>query len=133
MHIHVHIHHHDHASQDVVVESLNDIKQKQKIIMGQLDDLKNESAALKEQVTALQASVDTEQAQIAALLATNAGVVNGLNAQIAALEAQLANSVDPTALQSVIDEMKATREGIAITKADIEGTVADTPGETATS
>ena len=95
--------------------------------MGQLDDLKAESAALKEQVTALQTSVDNEQAQIQALLDTNASVVTGLNEQIAALEAQVANAVDPTALQSVIDDLKTTRESIATTKADSEGTVADTP------
>lgn len=95
--------------------------------MGQLDDLIAESAGLKEQVTTLQASVDAEQAQIKALLDTNAAVVTGLNNQIAALEAQLASAVDPTALQVVIDELKATRESIATTKADIEATVPDAP------
>lgn len=117
--VNVHIHHHG------VDANTNTLKLDK--IMGQLDDLIAESAGLKEQVTTLQASVDAEQAQIKALLDTNAAVVTGLNNQIAALEAQLASAVDPTALQVVIDELKATRESIATTKSDIEATVPDAP------
>jgi hypothetical protein len=75
------------------------------------------------QVIDLQAAVDLEQSQIAELLATNATVVTGLNEQIATLTAQLANAVDPAALQVVIDELITTRESIALTKSDLEATV----------
>lgn len=71
---------------------------------------------LNDKVTELQASVDAEQAQIAALLATNAQVIVDLNAQITALQEQLAGAVTPEAIQGVIDGLNAI-------KADVEGTV----------
>lgn len=74
---------------------------------------------LTDKVTELQAAVDAEQAQIAELLATNAGVVVNLTAQIAALQEQLAGAATPEAIQAVIDGLNAI-------KTDVEGTVAPT-------
>ena len=77
--------------------------------MANLDDL-------NAKVAELQASVDAEQEQIAALLTTNAGVITGLTDQIAALEAALSTAPTPEQIQSVID-------GLETIKADVEATV----------
>lgn len=102
---------------------LNKILQNQITIMALIDDLKTQVAGLQSQVTDLQQTVDAEQAQIAQLLETNAGVVADLNTQITTLTAQLEGSANPTQLQEVIDGIIAIRDGLATTKADIEGTV----------
>jgi len=75
---------------------------------------------LNDKVTELAATVDAEQAQIAELLATNAGVIVDLNTQITALTEQLANAATPEALQSILDGLNAI-------KADVEATVTPTP------
>lgn len=121
------IHVHNHVDTDTIHQHLHTIINNQTKIMGQLDDLKTEVANLKGDVAALQTSLDAEQAAIQQLLDSNAAVVTGLNQQIATLESQLANAVDPTALQTVIDDIKSTRDSIATTKADLEGTVPDAP------
>jgi uncharacterized protein YoxC len=81
-------------------------------------------AELNEKVTELQAAVDAEQQQIAELLATNAGVIVDLNAQINALKLQLEGTPSPEAIQAVID-------GLDAIKKDVEGTVSteETPSE----
>jgi len=71
---------------------------------------------LQDKVTELQATVDAEQAQIAELLAANAGVIVDLTTQITALQEQLANAATPEAIQGVIDGLNAI-------KADVEATV----------
>ena len=95
--------------------------------MSLLDDLKAESADLKLKVAEFQTSLDNEQAQVATLLEQNVATEERLNAVIADLEAQLAAAQDPAALQSVIDDIKEAKAGLATSKADLEGTVADAP------
>lgn len=107
---------------DSIHYTLNEIKMS-------LQDLKVEIDGLKGEVATLQASVDAEQAQIAALLETNATVVNSLNEQIDTLETQLAEAQDPTVLQEAIDGLKEIRQSIVTAKEDIGGTVADAPIE----
>lgn len=116
-------------SSDIKMLLENSILQTQKLnkIMGQLEDLQQQSVDFKTKITELQASVDLEQEQIKSLLDTNAQVVSDLTTRNTELEALLANSPDPVALQAVIDSNKETIDSIATTKADIEGTVADQP------
>ena len=71
---------------------------------------------LNAKVTELQAAVDAEQEQIAALLATNTATVVALTEQIAALEAALASGATADQLTTVIAALEAV-------KADVEGTV----------
>jgi len=71
---------------------------------------------LNDAIAALQVTVDAEQAQIAELLATNAGVITGLNDQIAILTQQLADGITPEQVQASIDALNAI-------KADVEATV----------
>ena len=72
--------------------------------------------SLNDAIAALQVTVDAEQAQIAELLATNAGVITGLNDQIAILTQQLADGITPEQVQASIDALNAI-------KADVEATV----------
>lgn len=106
-----------------IVALLNQILQNQSTIMALIDDLKAQIASLQQQATDLQTSLDAEQEQIAALIATNAQVVTDLNAQIATLTEQLAGSANPTQLQEVIDSIAAIRDSLTTTKTDLEGTV----------
>jgi chromosome segregation ATPase len=106
-----------------VLSKLNHLIQHQHEIMAQIDDLKTQVADLKQQTADLQTSVDAEQAQIAALLETNAQVVTDLNTQIAALQEQIANSPTPEALNEVIAGLTEVKDSLATTKADLEGTV----------
>jgi chromosome segregation ATPase len=114
---------HNHVDMGEVLGKLNHLIQHQHEIMALIDDLKVQVADLKQQTTELQASVDLEQSQIAALLETNAATVTSLNQQIAALQEQLANSPTPEALQEVITGLTEVKDSIATTKADIQGTV----------
>lgn len=107
----------------------NSIHFKLNHIMGQIDDLKAEVAGAKEDLANLQATVDAEQAQLAALLETNAGVVTALNQKISDLEDQLAEAQDPTVLQEAIDGLKEIRASIVTAREDIQTTVADEPAE----
>jgi len=88
--------------------------------MGKLDEL-------KEEVTKLQATVDAEQAQIAALLESNAATVTALNKKITDLEAAAANSATPEQLQEIIDGLKAVSADVATTVADAPETPEETP------
>lgn len=106
-----------------ILNLLNQILQNQITIMALIDDLKTQIAGLQQQATDLQTSLDAEQAQIAALLETNAQVVTDLNTQIATLQAQLEGSANPAQLQEVIDSITAIRDSITTTKTDLEGTV----------
>jgi chromosome segregation ATPase len=92
-------------------------------IMAKIDELKQQVTDLNEQLNDLQETVDMEQAQIEALLETNASVVTELNNQIAALQAQLADSATPEQLQEVITSLEEMKDEIATTRADIEATV----------
>lgn len=125
----IHIYHHigdDKEEKDFrkkVLELLFVNNQNQTTIMALIDDLKTQVSDLKQGQTDLQATVDAEQAQIAALLETNAQVVSDLNAQIAVLQAQVANGASPEQLTEVITSLTEMKDSLATTKADIEGTV----------
>lgn len=106
-----------------VSEKINQILQNQITIMALIDDLKAQITGLQTQATELQTTLDAEQEQIAALIATNASVVTDLNNQIATLTEQLAGSANPTQLQEVIDGIIAIRDSLTTTKTDLEGTV----------
>lgn len=110
------------GDEDIII-LLNKIIQNQSTIMALIDDLKAQIAGLQQQATDLQTSLDTEQEQIAALIATNAQVVTDLNTQIATLQAQLEGSANPAQLQEVIDSIAAIRDSLTTTKTDLEGTV----------
>lgn len=129
MQLHIHNYHYEDRDLKRVLNNQDLIIQKLNNIMGQIEELQQQSTDLKTKVAELQASVDLEQSQIASLLETNAQVVTDLNARNAELEALLANAPNPEALQAVIDSNKETIDAIAVTKADIEGTVADEEGE----
>jgi len=120
---------HAHPYGEVVARMDENIKQlliNQLKIMSAIDDLKTQASGLQTQVTDLQTTLDAEQAQIAELLNLNAQVVSGLNEQIAALQAQIANGATPEQLQEVADSLTAISAGIATVRTDLEGTVADT-------
>lgn len=105
-------------------------RKKNKLIISKLNQLMADSAQIKQQVTdlksqvvTLQESVDAEQVQIQALLDSNAQVVTDLNAQIAALQAQLAGSPTPEDLAAISAGLTEIANSIVTTKEDIEGTV----------
>lgn len=78
----------------------------------------SKATELQEQVELLQASVDAEQAQIAALLEGQQVTITQLESVIADLEAQVAATGSPADLQAVLDKVVAI-------KADVESTVPD--------
>lgn len=97
--------------------------------MGQLDELKAESANLKAKVADFQDALDVEQGQVTTLLEQNAATKASLEARIAELEGQIGGA-DPVALQAIIDELRSTSENLTVLKADLVGTVKDEePGE----
>jgi chromosome segregation ATPase len=121
--IKIEYHYHNHVDTAEILSLLNIIKLQNHKLMALIDDLKTQVADLKHQTTDLQASVDAEQAQIQALLDSNAQVVTDLNTQIATLQAQVAAGATPEQLQVVIDGLTSVKDSISTTKADIEGTV----------
>jgi uncharacterized membrane-anchored protein YhcB (DUF1043 family) len=91
--------------------------------MSLIDDLKAQNTILGEKVDSLQAAVDAEQADIAALLATNAQVVSDLTAQNALLQQQLADGATPAQIQEIIDSNAAIIAKIDAASADVSSTV----------
>jgi len=73
-----------------------------------LQQLTAEVATSATKITALQASIDAKQEAIAA--------------SIAALEAALAEAADPTALQALLDAIKANNGQIDEATADVDST-----------
>lgn len=96
---------------------LKQINIKLDLIMSKVDDLST-------QVDALQASVDVLQAKVQAFEDAQAATIAGLNKVIADLQAQIAASGTPEALQAVLDKVTAI-------KADVESTVVPDPPPTA--
>jgi peptidoglycan hydrolase CwlO-like protein len=92
-------------------------------IMALIDELNAKVASLQTQVTELQTTIDTEQAQIQQLIDTNAQVVTDLNNQKQALEQQLANSGSPEQLQAVINSIDTIANSLTTSKTDLENTV----------
>lgn len=118
---------HNHVDTAQILNELNIIKLQNQTIMARIDELNQQVTDLQSQVTALQASVDAEQEAINQLLQQNAAVVTDLNNQIATLQAQIAEGATPDQLNTLASNLTAISESIATTKADIEGTVTDTP------
>lgn len=82
--------------------------QKLKTIMTEFENL-------QAGVTSLQTTVDTMQAQVAALLSANQTTVNALNAKIAELELFKTNAPTPEQVQSVIDSLTAVANDVTTT------------------
>jgi uncharacterized membrane-anchored protein YhcB (DUF1043 family) len=109
--------------QDEILKQLSLISKQNIKIMALIDDLKAQNTALSTKVDEMQATIDAEQNDIAALLAINAQVVTDLTAQNEALTQQLAAGATPAQLQEVIDSNNAIITKIDAAKADIESTV----------
>lgn len=110
----IHIHYSDNEKQ------LEELKSILTLTIQKLDTIMANNEQLQAAIAELTAAVDAEQAQIAALLEVNAGVVVALQATIADLEAQVAAGTAPEQVQAAIDSLKAAQ-------ADLEGTVVDEP------
>lgn len=95
--------------------------------MASIQELQDQVTALDATVTTLQEKVDAEQAQIQALLDTNAAVVSDLNAQIATLTDALSTAPTPEQIQGVIDSVTATRDRVVSITQDVSDTIADAP------
>ncbi len=106
-----------------ILEQLFFIKQQNSKIMALIDDLNGQIAELSTKADALQATVDSEQADIKALLDTNAQVVTDLNTEIASLKEQLANGATPEQLQASIDGITAVAAKIQAASDDVASTV----------
>jgi len=121
-------HRHTHELQEIR-NALSLILKQNKKIMATVQDLKSQVADLNSKVDDLQTSLDAEQAQIQGLLDTNAQVVTDLNAKISELQAIIdaGGTVTPEDLQAISDGIKTATDKITTEKADLEGTVADTP------
>jgi uncharacterized protein YlxW (UPF0749 family) len=115
-----HYHHQGDDNTGQIIKHLNKI-------MSDIATLQASVDGLNEKVNTLQATVDAEQAQIAQLLNLNASVVQSLNDQIAALQAQLASAPTPEQIQGVIESLEGTKASIEAATADIAGTILDEP------
>jgi len=110
----------DEADYKKIIKKLNKI-------MASIQELQDQVTALDANVTTLQEKVDAEQAQIQALLDTNAAVVSDLNAQIANLEDLLSQAATPEQIQGVIESVTATRDRVIAITQDVSDTIADAP------
>lgn len=118
---HTHFHFgNDEADYKKIIKKLNKI-------MASIQELQDQVTALDANVTTLQEKVDAEQAQIQALLDTNAAVVSDLNAQIANLEDLLSQAATPEQIQGVIESVTATRDRVIAITQDVSDTIADAP------
>ena len=91
--------------------------------MTELEKLQNQIAELESKATEIQTSLDAEQEQIKKLLETNAQVVTDLNAEITSLKEQIAAGASAEDLIAASERLKTISDGLATTKADLEGTV----------
>lgn len=117
---HYHFHYGNEAEYKKIIKKLNKI-------MASIQELQDQVTALDATVTNLQEKVDAEQAQIQALLDTNAAVVSDLNAQIANLEDLLSQAATPEQIQGVIESVTATRDRVVSITQDVSDTIADAP------
>lgn len=118
---HTHFHFgNDEALEKKIIKKLNKI-------MASIQELQDQVTALDATVTTLQEKVDAEQAQIQALLDTNAAVVSDLNTQIATLTDALSTAPTPEQIQGVIDSVTATRDRVVAITQDVSDTIADAP------
>ena len=91
--------------------------------MGLSEDLQASVATLTTKVDELQVTVDAEQEQIAALLATNATVVADLTTQVANLQSIIDGSVGGEVAATVLTAVQEAIAKLDATKSDVEGTV----------
>lgn len=120
----------DHLHKDLILiieqnaethKQLTLISKKQIKIMATQQDLQNKIDELIGQVDVLQQKVDAEQADVAALLSTNAQVVSDLTAERDALQAIVdAGGAD---LQPSIDKINAVIAKVEAASTDVESTV----------
>ena len=91
--------------------------------MTALEQLQQDVTDLNGKIDAMQIVIDQEQADIAALLANNAQVVTDLNAQIAALNEQIANGATPAQLTAISTELATIAAKVDAASTDVAGTV----------
>lgn len=106
-----------------ILQELHSITKKLNKMAGELESLQAKADEQAVAITDLQAAVDAEQADIKALLESNATVVTDLNTQIADLKAQIAAGIDPAAITAITDKIAASTASIVTAKEDIAGTV----------
>lgn len=93
--------------------------------MGQLEEINEKVSGLENQVAALQVTVDNDQASDAAVvLALNAQNAD-LQAQIVALNEQIANGATPEQLAEISTRLSGVSESIAATALDVQNTAID--------
>ena len=80
--------------------------------MSIVTDLQDQVVELKQSVADLQTTVDAHEA-------SDAAVVSGLNQQIAALQAQIAETGSPEELQAVIAGLEEIKASVEASKEDI--------------
>lgn len=85
------------------------------VILNKLNTIMATLAELTDKLNELQTSLDNEQAQVQT-------AIEGLTAQIAALNEQIANGASPEQLTEVVAQIEAI-------KSDLEGTIPDAPVE----
>ena len=83
------------------------------VIINQLNTIMATLAELTDKLNELQAALDNEQAQVQS-------AIDGLTAQIAALNEQIANGASPEQLTEVVAKIEAIKN-------DLEGTIPDAP------
>lgn len=106
------------------VEQIVNINNHQNLqIMASVQELNDKVDQLTAANVDLQATVDSEQADIKAILDNNVSVVADLTQQIADLKAAAAGKIDPAELDPITAKIDASIAAIATTKEDIAGTV----------
>lgn len=114
---------HHHHSEDSEFNS--QILKTLKTIMGQLEEINEKVSGLESQVAQLQVTVDNDQASDAAVvLALNAQNAD-LQAQIVALNEQIANGATPEQLAEISARLSGVSESIAATALDVQNTAID--------
>jgi peptidoglycan hydrolase CwlO-like protein len=98
-------------------------------VMSELQNLTVKVDELTAKAAQLQQTLDSEQAQVAALIAKRDQAIADLTAQKAALEEQIANGATPEQLATIAAGIDAVMTSLSATDADLAGTVADAPVE----
>jgi multidrug efflux pump subunit AcrA (membrane-fusion protein) len=91
--------------------------------MSELQNLTVKVDELTAKAAQLQQTLDSEQAQVAALIAKRDQAIADLTAQKAALEEQIANGATPEQLATIAAGIDAVMTSLSATDADLAGTV----------
>lgn len=113
----------DHKLLTEIHEIVNINKKQNSQIMATVQELNDKLDQQATTIADLQTTVDSEQADIKALLDSNAAVVTDLNQQIADLKAAAAGKIDPAELDPLVAKIDASIAAIVTSKEDIAGTV----------